>query len=191
VLVDRQPRPHCAPVGWTGSTSTRSASVRTTEFEAHDLLGGETLHLARADNYVELDPHVCPAHVFVDPNPTNGRSRHMSRLGPIEVTAIEVPRPCTRACGRPRLVQGRGHLRAAREVAFADSNGDGVGDFPGSRKLDYLQDLGVTAIWLLPFYPSPLRDDGYDIADYRRHPAYGTLRDFRASCARRTRGGCR
>ncbi|HVB06505.1 MAG TPA: maltose alpha-D-glucosyltransferase [Acidimicrobiales bacterium] len=66
--------------------------------------------------------------------------------------------------------------------AFADSNGDGVGDFRGLiGKLDYLRELGVTALWLLPFYPSPLRDDGYDIADYRRvHPAYGTLTDFRA-----------
>jgi pullulanase/glycogen debranching enzyme len=50
---------------------------------------------------------------------------------------------------------------------FFDSNADGVGDFPGlTQKLDYLQQLGITAIWLLPFYPSPLRDDGYDIADY-------------------------
>ncbi|HYD50393.1 MAG TPA: maltose alpha-D-glucosyltransferase [Terriglobales bacterium] len=65
--------------------------------------------------------------------------------------------------------------------AFADSNADGIGDFVGlTGKLDYLRDLGVTAIWLLPFYPSPLRDDGYDIADfYRVHPAYGTLRDFK------------
>jgi maltose alpha-D-glucosyltransferase/alpha-amylase len=65
--------------------------------------------------------------------------------------------------------------------AFADSNGDGVGDFTGlAQRLDYLADLGVTAIWLLPFYPSPLRDDGYDIADYRRvHPDYGDLRAFR------------
>jgi maltose alpha-D-glucosyltransferase/alpha-amylase len=52
--------------------------------------------------------------------------------------------------------------------AFADSNNDGIGDFAGlTGKLDYLQDLGVTALWLLPFYPSPQRDDGYDIADYR------------------------
>ena len=66
--------------------------------------------------------------------------------------------------------------------AFADSNGDGIGDFPGlTAKLDYLHDLGVTAIWLLPFYPSPLKDDGYDIADYTAiHPAYGTMRDFKA-----------
>ena len=52
--------------------------------------------------------------------------------------------------------------------AFRDSNADGTGDFDGlTSKLDYLVDLGVTALWLLPFYPSPLRDDGYDIADYR------------------------
>jgi len=65
--------------------------------------------------------------------------------------------------------------------AFYDSNGDGIGDFPGlTAKLDYIRDLGVTAIWLLPFYISPLRDDGYDIADYRRvNPAFGTLGDFR------------
>ena len=64
--------------------------------------------------------------------------------------------------------------------AFADSNGDGIGDFVGlTSRLDYLQQLGVTAIWLLPFYPSPLRDDGYDIADYLDvHPSYGTLEDF-------------
>ncbi|UCG87413.1 MAG: maltose alpha-D-glucosyltransferase [Gemmatimonadota bacterium] len=65
--------------------------------------------------------------------------------------------------------------------AFYDSDGDGIGDFRGlTDKLEYLEDLGVTTIWLQPFYPSPLRDDGYDIADYRDiHPDYGTLRDFR------------
>ncbi|MBI3329466.1 MAG: maltose alpha-D-glucosyltransferase [Nitrospinae bacterium] len=65
--------------------------------------------------------------------------------------------------------------------AFYDSDGDGVGDFRGlTQKLDYLHDLGVTALWLLPFYPSPLKDDGYDIADYRGvHPAYGSLHDFK------------
>jgi maltose alpha-D-glucosyltransferase/alpha-amylase len=66
--------------------------------------------------------------------------------------------------------------------AFCDSDGDGLGDFPGlTRKLDYIRDLGATTIWLLPFYPSPLRDDGYDISDYKNiHPSYGTMRDFRA-----------
>ncbi|MFA9444573.1 maltose alpha-D-glucosyltransferase [Egicoccus sp. AB-alg6-2] len=65
--------------------------------------------------------------------------------------------------------------------SFQDSNGDGFGDFKGlTERLDYLQDLGVTAIWLLPFYPSPLRDDGYDIADYTAiHPDYGTMRQFK------------
>jgi maltose alpha-D-glucosyltransferase/alpha-amylase len=65
--------------------------------------------------------------------------------------------------------------------AFADANGDGIGDFRGlTSRLDYLRDLGVTALWLLPFYPSPLRDDGYDIADYKSiNPAYGTMADFR------------
>src|SRR5919201_722375 len=64
--------------------------------------------------------------------------------------------------------------------AFHDSDGDGIGDFRGlTEKLDYLQDLGITTIWLLPFYPSPLKDDGYDIADYTQvHPNYGTLADF-------------
>ncbi len=66
--------------------------------------------------------------------------------------------------------------------AFADSNGDGIGDFPGLlSRLDYLQELGVTCIWLLPFFPSPLRDDGYDISNYVEvNPSYGTLGDFKA-----------
>ena len=65
--------------------------------------------------------------------------------------------------------------------AFADSNGDGIGDFPGLvSKLDYLQDLGITCIWILPFFPSPLRDDGYDISNYTDvNPSYGTLNDFK------------
>jgi len=66
--------------------------------------------------------------------------------------------------------------------AFSDSSGDGMGDFQGlTQKLDYIQDLGVDCLWLMPFYPSPLRDDGYDISDfYGIHPDYGTLKDFRA-----------
>ena len=65
--------------------------------------------------------------------------------------------------------------------AFQDSNNDGVGDLPGLiSQLDYIQELGVNTIWLLPFYPSPLRDDGYDIADYKAvNSSYGTMRDFR------------
>jgi maltose alpha-D-glucosyltransferase/alpha-amylase len=65
---------------------------------------------------------------------------------------------------------------------FYDSNNDGIGDFPGlTQKLDYLQELGIDALWLMPFFPSPLRDDGYDIADYYSvHPNYGQLSDFKA-----------
>jgi maltose alpha-D-glucosyltransferase / alpha-amylase len=77
--------------------------------------------------------------------------------------------------------------------AFCDHDGNGAGDFRGLvTKLDYLQDLGVTAIWLLPFYPSPLRDDGYDIADYYDvHPMYGTLGDFRQFLREAHRRGLR
>jgi maltose alpha-D-glucosyltransferase/alpha-amylase len=65
--------------------------------------------------------------------------------------------------------------------AFRDSNRDGIGDFRGlTERLDYIQDLGVTAIWLQPFFPSPLKDDGYDVADYTNvNPQYGTLDDFK------------
>jgi maltose alpha-D-glucosyltransferase/alpha-amylase len=66
--------------------------------------------------------------------------------------------------------------------AFCDGNGDGQGDFQGAiSKLDYVQSLGVDCVWILPMYPSPLKDDGYDIADYMNiHPDYGTLEDFKA-----------
>ena len=76
---------------------------------------------------------------------------------------------------------------------FFDGNGDGTGDFRGlTARLDYLQDLGVTALWLLPFYPSPLADDGYDVADYTAvHPAYGTLGDFKRFLAEAHRRGLR
>ncbi|HEY7557703.1 MAG TPA: maltose alpha-D-glucosyltransferase [Candidatus Binatia bacterium] len=77
--------------------------------------------------------------------------------------------------------------------AFCDGNGDGIGDFIGlTAKLEYLQDLGVTALWLLPFYPSPLRDDGYDIAEYTSiHPDYGTLQNFKAFLREAHRRGIR
>jgi maltose alpha-D-glucosyltransferase/alpha-amylase len=77
--------------------------------------------------------------------------------------------------------------------AFYDSDGDGIGDFRGlTQKLDYLQDLGVTALWLLPFYPSPLRDDGYDIARYAEiNPSYGTLRSFQSFLREAHRRGLR
>jgi maltose alpha-D-glucosyltransferase/alpha-amylase len=77
--------------------------------------------------------------------------------------------------------------------AFFDSNNDGVGDFPGLiEKLDYIAALGVNAIWLLPFYPSPRRDDGYDIADYRNvHPEYGNMKDVKRFIAEAHERGIR
>ncbi len=77
--------------------------------------------------------------------------------------------------------------------SFHDANGDGCGDFAGlTAKLDYLKDLGVTAVWLLPFYPSPLKDDGYDTADYCDvHPQYGTLKDFQVFLREAHRRGLR
>jgi len=77
--------------------------------------------------------------------------------------------------------------------AYADANGDGIGDFRGlAERLDHVQALGVNTIWLLPFYPSPQRDDGYDVSDYENvHPSYGTLDDFRAFLAEAHRRGLR
>jgi maltose alpha-D-glucosyltransferase/alpha-amylase len=77
--------------------------------------------------------------------------------------------------------------------AFFDSDGDGIGDFRGlTDKLDYIQDLGVTVLWLLPFYPSPLKDDGYDIADYTGiHQSYGTMRSFQTFLREAHRRGLR
>src|SRR5437879_8165783 len=77
--------------------------------------------------------------------------------------------------------------------SFHDTIGDGMGNFRGlTQKLDYLQDLGITVVWLLPFYPSPLKDDGYDIADNSAvHPSYGTVQDFRAFLREAHRRGIR
>ena len=77
--------------------------------------------------------------------------------------------------------------------SFFDASGDGVGDLRGlTQKLDYIHDLGVTCIWLLPFFPSPLHDDGYDVTDYRAvHAAYGTIEDFRIFLSEAHRRGLR
>jgi maltose alpha-D-glucosyltransferase / alpha-amylase len=84
-------------------------------------------------------------------------------------------------------------LYEVRVRSFCDSNGDGVGDFAGlTQKLDYVRDLGVTALWLLPFYPSPLKDDGYDISDYTDlHPECGLLREFKLFVREAHRRGLR
>src|SRR5258708_1772776 len=91
-----------------------------------------------------------------------------------EAHAPEVAKPPTPLWFKEAIVYQL-HIKT-----FCDANNDGIGDFQGLlSKLDYLKNLGVTAIWLLPFYPSPLRDDGYDIADYFTvNPSYATLTDF-------------
>ncbi len=103
------------------------------------------------------------------------RLRHQPRVGPERRTARLV------TPGKDPLWYKDAIIYEVHVRAFQDSNADGIGDFPGlTQRLDYLQELGITAIWLLPFYPSPLKDDGYDIADYYSiNPIYGTLRHFR------------
>ncbi len=90
-------------------------------------------------------------------------------------------RAALRPVGREPLWYKDAIIYELRVGAFQDSDGDGIGDFLGlTARLGYLEDLGVTALWLLPFYPSPMRDDGYDIADYFNvHPDSGTLDDFK------------
>jgi maltose alpha-D-glucosyltransferase/alpha-amylase len=98
------------------------------------------------------------------------------------------PTPDTDAMWYKDAIVYQLHVRA-----FHDSNADGVGDFRGlCEKLDYLQELGVTAVWILPFYPSPLKDDGYDISDYTSvNPTYGVLRDFQTLLREAHRRGLR
>jgi len=110
----------------------------------------------------------------VGPSGPNGQARGARRRRGRAAQAEEVARP-EPGWYRDAIIYEL-HVRA-----FQDSNDDGIGDFKGlTSRLDYLQELGVTAIWLLPFYPSPLRDDGYDIAHYTSvNTDYGTMRDFR------------
>ena len=108
--------------------------------------------------------------------------------------------PRTTACGSVPAIAGQNDdwyrdavIYEVPVRGFADSDGDGVGDFPGlTSKLGYLEDLGITAIWLLPFYPSDRRDDGYDVRDYTAvDPDYGSMEDFRAFLAEAHRRGIR
>jgi maltose alpha-D-glucosyltransferase/alpha-amylase len=104
-----------------------------------------------------------------------------------------MPRATRTGDGREPLWYRDAIFYELRIRAFYDSDGDGIGDFKGlAEKLDYLQDLGVTTLWLLPFYPSPLRDDGYDISDFTTvHPDCGTLEDFKIFLREAHRRGLR
>jgi maltose alpha-D-glucosyltransferase / alpha-amylase len=98
----------------------------------------------------------------------------------VEGDSVAATNPTTAALPSDPLWYKTAIIYEAHVRAFCDANGDGIGDLAGlTSKLDYLQDLGITALWLLPFFPSPLRDGGYDIADYENiNPAYGTMADF-------------
>ena len=106
--------------------------------------------------------------------------------------AVEKPGDA-RASERDPYWYKRGIIYEVHVRAFHDSDANGAGDFRGlTAKLDYLRDLGISAVWLLPFYPSPLKDDGYDISDYYGvHPAYGTLGDFKVFLREARRRGLR
>ncbi|KPF96449.1 alpha-amylase [Rhodopseudomonas sp. AAP120] len=112
----------------------------------------------------------------------------MNLMSPIDETADAVDHEAADEIWYKDAIIYQLHVKA-----FADSNNDGIGDFAGlTEKLDYLQDLGVTTLWLLPFYPSPQRDDGYDIADYGSiNPDFGTMKDFRRFIAEAKRRGLR
>jgi maltose alpha-D-glucosyltransferase/alpha-amylase len=101
---------------------------------------------------------------------------------PVLTIPIDAVSPAPTAADDDPLWYKDAIIYQAHVRSFYDSNNDGIGDFPGlTQKLDYLQALGITCLWLLPFFPSPLRDDGYDIADYLNvHPTYGTLDEFQA-----------
>ena len=162
------------PVG-LNCRSTNWAFRPDHPYQVHDLLGGARYLWEGRRNYVQLNPDLVPAHILL--------LRRASKNG----AAIRVflwcrCTPCARKLHANPLWYKDAIIYQLHIRAFCDANEDGIGDFRGlTSKLDYLQDLGVNAIWLLPFYPSPWKDDGYDIADYQGvHPSYGTLHDFRA-----------
>ena len=101
-------------------------------------------------------------------------------MNDVQVTALDTA-PSTGIDADDALWYKDAVIYQVNVKSFFDSNDDGIGDFKGlTSKLEYIRDLGVNTLWLMAFYPSPLKDDGYDIADYQNvHPQFGTLDDFR------------
>ena len=162
----------------------RSASTGTTGFGVRDLLSGSRIRWGE-HNYVRLDPHR-PAHIFVMSSPIADRADLTRPTRPDSedvVHAADVPSTgrSHRATADPDWFK-RAVFYEVLVRGFSDSNGDGTGDLRGlADKLDYLQWLGVDCLWLPPFYPSPLRDGGYDVSDYSGVlPEFGTIEDFKA-----------
>ena len=145
-------------------------------FEVYDLLTDRSYSWRGSRNYVALRPAEMPAH-------------HLpGGAGPGITVVVTIQHKPSREAGLKQAGSAADPLWYKDAIiyelhvkAFMDGNNDGIGDFQGLlSKLDYVQDLGVTCLWLLPFFPSPLRDDGYDISDYLSvHPNYGTMEDFR------------
>ena len=185
-----------SPAGSTLPLERLGLERRCSRYRVHDLLGGSSFLWQGARNFVRLDPagragpHLrvrrpcARAGLRLLPVTTVRTVVHIARIAMTDRAA----RPNERQVESDPLWYKDAIIYQLHVKAFFDCNDDGIGDFPGlTQKLDYIQDLGVNAIWLLPFYPSPLRDDGYDIADYLDvHPDYGTLDDFRRFVARRT-----
>ena len=183
--------PHHVQSGWVKIPIETLELDPEESYQAHDLLTGARFLWHGERNYVELDPQTASGPYFSD------TPAHPARAGfrLFHVTTMK------------RKKKQRGNLLLADDPlwykdaviyelhvrAFPDGNADGIGDFKGlTEKLDYLHDLGVTALWLLPFYPSPLKDDGYDMASYTEiHPDYGTLKDFKVFLREAHRRGLR
>ena len=197
VVVNLDPRHPQS--GWVDLDLDALGLAQGVPFEVHDLLTGRSLRMgghpqlrhAGPGRGARARPARAPPRRLRPPSRCPGdHQRHPRRRSGAGALAND-PRP--RSSGRSSDWYKDAVIYELHVRAFHDSDGDGIGDFPGLiEKLDYLQELGVTALWLLPFYPSPLRDDGYDISDYRRiHPSYGSLRDFRSFLREAHRRGLR
>ncbi len=186
ILVVVNVDPHHAQTGWVELDLAALGLPADTPYQMHDLLSGARFLWRGARNYVALDPGALRRTL---PHPPQACAPSAISIIFCDMNSQPEPPPFT---GDP-LWYKDAVIYEVHVRAFYDSNDDGIGDFGGiTRKLDYIQELGVNTIWLLPFYPSPGRDDGYDIADYHNiHPQYGTRREFRAFVREAHRRGLR
>ena len=176
VIVAVNLDPHVAHEGEIQLPLAQFGLAADAEFSLEEAFTQRVATCRGTRHRVHLDPEINPSMIFR----LLPAARHMTP--PDDASA-----PLSRDSGlvQPEAVDPLWYRDAIiyqlHVKAFFDADDDGIGDFQGlCRKLDYLRDLGVTALWLLPFYPSPLRDDGYDIADYKNiNPSYGRMADFK------------
>ena len=180
--------PHHAQSGWVDARPRRARRRRRARpFQVHDLLTGARYLWRGARNFVQLDPaRVARARLpacaaAFAPSATSTTSSE-ERRWPDHRRRRRVAAPRARSPRRRTACSGtrtRSSTSCTSRRSSTATTTASATSAASPQKLDYIQDLGVNTIWLLPFYPSPLRDDGYDIADYRNvHPAYGTRADF-------------